>query len=68
MKIAIGGDHAGFIYKEQLKKYLISLNNEVSDLGPFAPDSVDYPDFVHPVAESVKNNHADFGILICGSG
>ncbi len=68
MKIAIGGDHAGFIYKEQLKKYLTSLNHEVTDFGPLTPDSVDYPDFVHPVAESVKKNLADFGVLICGSG
>ena len=68
MKIAIGGDHAGFIYKEQLKKYLILLDHEISDFGPFNPDSVDYPDFVHPVAESVKKNLCDFGVLICGSG
>ena len=68
MKIAIGGDHAGFIYKEQLKKYLISLDHEISDFGPFNSDSVDYPDFVHPVAESIKKNVCDFGVLICGSG
>ena len=68
MKIAIGGDHAGFIYKEQLKKYLASLSHEVADFGPLTPNSVDYPDIVHPVAESVKKNLADFGILICGSG
>jgi len=68
MKIAIGADHAGFIYKEQLKKYLASLSHEVTDFGPLTPDSVDYPDFVHPVAESVKKNLADFGVLICGSG
>jgi|TARA_B110000027_G_scaffold100787_1_gene106632 ribose 5-phosphate isomerase B len=68
MKIAIGGDHAGFIYKEQLKKYLTSLNHEVTDFGPLTPDTVDYPDFVHPLAESIKKNLSDFGILICGSG
>ena len=68
MKIAIGGDHAGFIYKEQLKEHLISLNYEVFDFGPFNPESVDYPDFVHPVAESVKKKRSDFGVLICGSG
>ena len=59
MKIAIGGDHAGFIYKEQLEKHLISLNYEVSDFGPFNPESVDYPDFVHPEAESVKKKYSD---------
>lgn len=68
MKIAIGADHAGFIYKEQLKKSLASLGHEVADFGPLTPDSVDYPDFVHPVAESIKKNLFDFGILICGSG
>ena len=68
MKIAIGADHAGFIYKEQLKKSLASLGHEVADFGPLTPDSVDYPDFVHPVAESVKKNLADFGILICQRG
>jgi len=47
---------------------LTSLNHEVTDFGPLTPDSVDYPDFVHPVAESVKKNLADFGVLICGSG
>ena len=68
MKIAIGADHAGFIYKKQLKKSLASLGHEVADFGPLTPDSVDYPDFVHPVAESVKKNLFDYGILICGSG
>lgn len=65
IKIAIGADHAGFAYKEVLKDYL--SNHEVSDFGTFSSDSVDYPDFAHPVASAVENQDADFGILVCGS-
>ncbi len=68
MKIAIGGDHAGFAYKEEIKKMLSEQGYEVKDFGPFNEASVDYPDFAHPVATSVENNETDFGILICGSG
>ena len=68
MKIAIGGDHAGFDYKEKLKGILVDNGIEVTDVGPFSEASVDYPDFAHPVAEMVENGTADFGILICGSG
>ncbi len=68
MKIAIGGDHAGFDYKEGLKSFLIDNNIKVVDVGPFSLASVDYPDFAHPVAELVESGHADFGVLICGSG
>ncbi|MBY0245518.1 MAG: ribose 5-phosphate isomerase B [Sphingobacteriaceae bacterium] len=65
MKIAIGSDHAGFEYKEMLKKHLAQYT--VNDLGTYALDSVDYPDFAHPVANAVESKDADFGILICGS-
>lgn len=68
MKIGIGGDHAGFDYKEALKKELTSRGYEVKDFGPYSKDSVDYPDFVHPLATSVENADNDLGILICGSG
>jgi len=68
MKIAIGGDHAGYDYKEKLKAFLIDNDIEVKDVGPFDNLSVDYPDFAHPVAKLVENEEADFGILICGSG
>lgn len=68
MKIAVGGDHAGFHHKEKLVAYLKKENHEVADLGPFSAESTDYPDFVHPVSEAVETNKADFGILICGSG
>jgi ribose 5-phosphate isomerase B len=68
MKIAIGGDHAGFTYKQKLVKYLNRKEIEVKDFGPFSIDSVDYPDFVHPVANVVASGDFDLGILICGSG
>lgn len=68
MKIAIGGDHAGFEYKEKLKAFLIDNDIEVIDVGPFDASSVDYPDFAHPVANMVEDQSVDIGILICGSG
>lgn len=67
-KIAIGGDHAGYEYKQLLVKKLEKEGVSVKDFGPFSPESVDYPDFVHPVATAVENGQSEFGILICGSG
>ena len=67
-KVAIGGDHAGYEYKEQLRKQLEEEGYEVKDFGPFSADSVDYPDFAHPLAETVGSGSYDAGILICGSG
>ncbi|UNY99736.1 ribose 5-phosphate isomerase B [Zhouia spongiae] len=67
MKIAIGNDHAGTDYKFAIVKYLASKGIEVSNYGTDETSSVDYPDFVHPVASDVENHKADFGILICGS-
>jgi ribose 5-phosphate isomerase B len=67
MKLAIGADHAGFAYKEQLKKYLLEKKFEIIDKGTYSTDSVDYPDFAHPVANAVANKEVDSGILICGS-
>lgn len=66
-KIAIGADHAGFELKEQLKTYLEGLNIEIHDYGTHSPESVDYPDFAHPVANAIENNTFRFGILICGT-
>ncbi|MGZ5209851.1 MAG: ribose 5-phosphate isomerase B, partial [Kaistella sp.] len=66
-KIAIASDHAGFDYKENIKKHLES-QYEIKDFGTFSKDAVDYPDFVHPAAASVESGESDFGILICGSG
>jgi len=66
-KIAIAADHAGFEYKELMKKYLEG-KAEVTDYGTYSTDSVDYPDYVHPAASSVENGENELGILICGSG
>jgi ribose 5-phosphate isomerase B len=67
MKLSIGNDHAGTDYKFAILKYLESEGYEVINHGTDSNDSVDYPDFVHPVAKDVVNNVSDFGILICGS-
>lgn len=65
--IAIGGDHAGFEYKERLISFLEGKGLAYKDLGTYSKDSVDYPDFAHPVANAVESGEAAFGILICGS-
>ncbi len=67
MTIAIGNDHAGPDYKFEIVKYLESKGITVNNYGTDSTDSVDYPDFVHPVAKDVVEKKADFGILICGS-
>jgi ribose 5-phosphate isomerase B len=67
-KIAIGADHAGFLYKTKIIAHLESLGYQVDDKGTYSEQSVDYPDFAHPVAEAVETGAADLGILICGSG
>ena len=68
MKIALGTDHAGYEYKEAVKTHLQSLGHEVQDFGTFSNDSVDYPDFVRPAAESVAEGTCDLGVVFGGSG
>ena len=68
MKIAIGNDHAGTEYKFEIIKLLESKGIEVINYGTDTFDSVDYPDFIHPVAIDVDSNKVDYGIIICGSG
>jgi ribose 5-phosphate isomerase B len=68
LPVAIGADHAGFEYKELLKSMLETLGWTVLDKGTHSLDSVDYPDFAHPVAAAVEQGLASFGVLICGSG
>jgi len=65
--IVIGSDHAGFEYKEAIKLWLEKRHYTVKDYGTYSLDSVDYPDFAHPVATSVETGEAAFGILLCGS-
>ena len=67
MKLAIGGDHAGFEYKKQLVEFLEKEGHEVKDFGPDSDASVDYPDHVHPLAEAVEKGEYELGILRCGS-
>ncbi len=66
--IAIGSDHAGFKLKEYLKKYLENIGYVIRDFGTDSEKSVDYPDFVHPVARIVDNKEIDKGIVICSTG
>jgi ribose 5-phosphate isomerase B len=66
--IAIGSDHAGFDYKEDLISFLEGKGLAYHDYGTHSKDSVDYPDYAHPVALAVENGEAAFGILLCGSG
>ncbi len=68
MKIAVGGDHAGFGLKEELRKFLGNLGHEVEDCGTCSEESVDYPDFSQRVGEAVRDGKAERGIVVCGSG
>lgn len=68
MTISIGNDHAGPEYKQAIVAYLTAQGHQVINHGTDRSDSVDYPDFGHPVAEDVTQQKADFGIVICGSG
>lgn len=66
-KIAIGSDHAGFEYKQMLKNWLEKNGYTTKDFGTHSPESADYPDFAHPVADAVEKKEFEFGLLICGS-
>jgi ribose 5-phosphate isomerase B len=67
-KIALAGDHAGYLLKEKIKNYLISEKFEIKDFGSFSDESVDYPDYAHPMAAAVSNGDFDLGISICATG
>lgn len=67
LTIAIGADHAGFEYKKLLIDFLAGQNIEVKDFGTYSSESVDYPDFAHPVASAIESKEYNLGILICGS-
>ena len=66
-KIAIGSDHAGFTYKSAILSFLQEEGYTVEDFGPTTGESVDYPDFAHPVAASIEDGKNELGVLICGS-
>jgi ribose 5-phosphate isomerase B len=68
MKISLASDHAGYKYKQLIKKYLEKKGFVVIDHGTFSSDSVDYPDFIKLAAKDVAEHASDLGIGICGSG
>lgn len=68
MKIGIGSDHAGYRYKEEIRKHLAKLGHEVKDFGTNSEMTVDYPAFIRPVAEAVARGDVERGIVLGGSG
>ncbi len=66
-RVAVGSDHAGYHYKQQLADHLRETGHEVVDLGTDGPQSVDYPDYARAVAEAVARGEAERGLLVCGS-
>jgi len=68
MKIAIGSDHAGFRYKENIREWLKGLGHEVTDFGTHSEEPVDYPLFIRPVAQAVAQGQFERGIVLGGSG
>ena len=68
MQLSIGNDHAGVEYKEAIEAYLKDKGHNITNHWTDTNESVDYPDFIHPVAEDVSSGKVDLGIIICGSG
>ena len=68
MTIGFAGDHAGYLLAEPIGKYLASRGIQMKNFGTFGPESVDYPDFAHPLAEAVEKGEVDAGIAACGTG
>jgi len=68
MKIAVGTDHAGYEYKERIKKHLIEKGHEVTDFGTYSTKACDYPDFIYPAARAVGQGECDRAIVMGGSG
>lgn len=66
--IPIASDHGGFEMKEFIREHLINEGYEVKDFGTYSSESVDYPDFVHPLAKDINDDVYKLGIIICGSG
>ena len=68
MKIAVGSDHGGFTYKNEIKKHLESLGHEVIDCGTYSEESCHYPVYGEAVARKVADKEADYGVVVCTSG
>ena len=67
-KVFLASDHAGFLLKEVISKFLKKKGIKILDLGPKNENSVDYPDYAHALSEELINKKINMGILICGSG
>ncbi len=67
IRIGIGSDHAGFEYKEDIRDQLKKNGLHVKDFGTYTAESVDYPDYVHPLCTEIDKGEIDIGILLCGS-
>ena len=68
MRIALGSDHAGFVLKEALKASLSAEHRDVIDVGTNSTDPVDYSDYAQAIGQALRENRAERGILLCGSG
>lgn len=68
MKIALASDHAGFLYKDKIRKMLVTAGHEVRDFGTFSEDPVDYPLCIRPAAEAVARGECERGVVLGGSG
>jgi ribose 5-phosphate isomerase B len=68
MRIAVGTDHRGFEIRAKVVELLKQLGHEVTDVGTFSSDSVDYPDIAADVAHKVSRHEVDRGVLVCGTG
>ena len=68
MRISIGNDHAALAYKKEITSFLEKNGHTVTNHGTDSEESVDYPDFIHPLAKSVSKGESDLGIILCGSG
>ena len=68
MKVAIGSDHAGFDFKENIRQFLANQGITTEDIGTYSKESVDYPDYAQKVSALVQEGKADFGILVCSTG
>lgn len=66
--LPIASDHGGFEMKEFLKKELLLLGYNIKDYGTYSEDSVDYPDFIHPISSAINKGEYELGIILCGSG
>lgn len=68
MRIALAADHAGYLLKDELARWLQSKGHEVTDLGTNGPESVDYPQYGARLAHAIASEQAERGIAVCGSG